>query len=139
MRIWLCYIGKPRDPHLNAVAAEYLKRASRWVRCEMREIDPRRDEFWSRYCDARKILLEPAGRSLDSAAFREMMREAELRGQDLAFLVGGPEGFPAGWRERADVLWSLSALTLPHELARVIVAEQIYRALAGLHGHPYPR
>jgi len=57
----------------------------------------------------------------------------------LVFVVGGADGLPAGWRERAGLLLSLSPMTLPHELARVMLAEQIYRAFTSLRGHPYPR
>jgi 23S rRNA (pseudouridine1915-N3)-methyltransferase len=62
-----------------------------------------------------------------------------MEGRDLLFLVGGAEGLPTGWRERADLLVSLSRMTLPHELARAVLAEQIYRAFTTLRGHPYPR
>jgi 23S rRNA (pseudouridine1915-N3)-methyltransferase len=62
-----------------------------------------------------------------------------MEGRDLVFLVGGHDGLPAGWAERADLLISLSPMTFAHELARVLLAEQIYRALATLRGHPYPR
>jgi 23S rRNA (pseudouridine1915-N3)-methyltransferase len=62
-----------------------------------------------------------------------------MRGQDLVFLIGGHDGPPAQWRSRADLRVSLSALTMPHELARAVLAEQIYRAFTILRGHPYPR
>jgi 23S rRNA (pseudouridine1915-N3)-methyltransferase len=62
-----------------------------------------------------------------------------MEGRDLVFLVGAHDGLPAGWAARADLLTALSALTFPHELARAILAEQIYRAFATLRGHPYPR
>jgi len=139
MKIHLCYVGRPRDAHLNAAAAEYLKRAGRWVRCEMRSLEPRRQDFFQRYRGWRTILLDPGGQKLDTPAFVQLLRDAQMRGQDLAFLVGGAEGLPAGWRQRADLLLSLSPLTMAHELARLVLAEQIYRALALLHGHPYPR
>lgn len=139
MTIRLYYVGKARNPHLTAAAAEYFKRACRWARCEMREIHPRRSEFWTRHATARKILLDASGERMDSFRFAELIRQTELRGQDLVFLVGGAEGPPEGWRERADQLLSLSPLTMAHELARLVLAEQIYRALAALRGHPYPR
>ena len=62
-----------------------------------------------------------------------------MEGRDLVFLVGGHDGLPAGWAARADLLLSLSRMTFPHELARAMAAEQIYRAFATLRGHPYPR
>lgn len=138
VRIYLYFAGKPRDDHANALAAEYVKRAGRYARCEMAEIKPGKRDFWPRQA-ARKILLDPSGTAMDSAAFAGLVREAEREGRDLVFLVGGHGGPPPGWRERADLLLSLSPLTLPHELARVLLAEQIYRALATLRGHPYPR
>lgn len=139
MKVYLYYAGKPRDRHANALAADYLERAGRYARCEMREIRPDRFDPWERHPAATKILLDPAGRGLDSAAVAALFEKAEMQGRDLVFLIGGADGLPAGWRGRADLLWSLSPLTLPHELARVLVAEQIYRAFATLRGHPYPR
>jgi 23S rRNA (pseudouridine1915-N3)-methyltransferase len=76
---------------------------------------------------------------MDSAAFTAFISQAQREGRDLVFLVGGHDGLPAGWAARADLLISLSPMTFPHELARVLLAEQIYRALATLRGHPYPR
>ncbi len=88
---------------------------------------------------AAKILLDPAGRALDSAAFTSLIEKAEREGRDMAFVVGGADGFSEAWKSRADLLLALSPMTLPHELARVVLAEQIYRAFATLRGHPYPR
>ncbi|HLH44737.1 MAG TPA: 23S rRNA (pseudouridine(1915)-N(3))-methyltransferase RlmH [Bryobacteraceae bacterium] len=133
MKIFLYYVGKPRDPHANAMAEEYIRRSGRFATCEMREIDPRRFDPWAKRPAVSKILLDPLGRSLDSAQF------AAQFDRDLAFVVGGADGLPGDWRSRADALLSLSPLTMPHELARVVLAEQIYRALATLRGHPYPR
>lgn len=139
MKIHLRYLGKPRDRRLNEVAADYILRAGRWVSCQMRELDPRREDFFARYAGWRKILLDAAGRKLDTAAFVELVRQAEFEGRDLVFLVGGADGLPPGWPDRADLRLSLSPLTMAHELARLLLAEQIYRAVASLRGHPYPR
>ena len=76
---------------------------------------------------------------MDSSALADLIGRNEMAGQDLVFLVGGADGLPAEWRDRADLLLSLSAMTFPHELARALLAEQIYRAFAILRGHPYPR
>lgn len=105
----------------------------------MAEYKPDRADFWAKHPTAKKILLDPTGKALDSARFAEVFAEAEMRGRDLVFVVGGHDGLPAAWRERADLLLSLSALTMPHELARAVLAEQIYRAFTILRGHPYPR
>ena len=139
MKIYLYFIGKPKDPHANALAGDFLGRAARYCPCEMREIRPDRFDPWERHPAARKILLDPAGKPLDSAAFASLISDAGMLGRDLLFLIGGHDGLPGGWAARADLLLSLSKLTFPHELARAMVAEQIYRAFATLRGHPYPR
>ena len=139
MKIQLYFIGKPRDSHANALAEDFLGRAARFSPAQMREIRPDRFDLWARHSAARKIFLDPAGKPMDSAAFTALVSKAEMEGRDLVFLVGGHDGLPPGWAARADLLISLSPMTFSHELARVLLAEQIYRALATLRGHPYPR
>jgi len=139
MRVFLYYIGKARDAHANAIAEEFLKRTRRYAACEMREIDPRRFDPAEKHPAARKVFLDPAGKTLDSARFTAMVSASEREGRDLVFLVGGADGLPPEWKRRADLVLSLSAMTFPHELARALLAEQIYRAFATLRGHPYPR
>ena len=139
MKIYLYFIGKPKDPQANAVAADFLGRASRYAPCEMREIQPDRADLWTRHPNARKIFLDSAGKTMDSARFAALIGKAEIEGRDLVFLVGGHDGLPAGWAARADLVLSLSAMTFPHELARAMLAEQIYRAFAILRHHPYVR
>ena len=139
MKIHLYFIGKPKDPHTNAVAADFLGRAARYCPAVMQEIRPDRADLWAKHPSARKIFLDPAGKPMDSAAFSQLLARAEMEGRDLVFLIGGHDGLPAGWGDRADLLLSLSAMTFPHELARAMLAEQIYRGFATLRGHPYPR
>lgn len=139
MRIYLYYVGKARDEHANAIAAEFLKRTSRWAKCEMREVDPRRADFWDKHPTAAIVMLDPAGKRWDSAAFAAQIRHWEDESRDAVFVLGGHDGLPEDWRSRATVLLSLSPMTFPHELARAMLAEQIYRAFATLRGHPYPR
>ncbi|HWQ53639.1 MAG TPA: 23S rRNA (pseudouridine(1915)-N(3))-methyltransferase RlmH [Bryobacteraceae bacterium] len=139
MKIYLYYIGKPRDAHANSIAQDFLTRAGRFSPCEMREIKPDRTDLWAKHPTARRIFLDPAGKALDSTAFTAMVQRAEMEGRDLLFLVGGADGLPPGWAARADLLLSLSPMTFPHELARAMLAEQVYRAFATLRNHPYPR
>jgi len=139
VKVLLYYVGRAKDPHMNALAEDYVARIARYVSAEMQEVRPERTNIWSKHPTARKIFLDPAGRVLDSSAFAALVGKAELEARDLLFLVGGHEGLPLPWRVHADMLLSLSALTFPHELARVVLAEQIYRAFATLRGHPYPR
>jgi 23S rRNA (pseudouridine1915-N3)-methyltransferase len=139
VKVFLYYVGRAKDPHANAIAADYMKRADRFAPSQMAEIRPDKTDPWSKHPGARKVLLDPLGRSLDSPAFAELFAKAEMLGHDLVFVVGGHDGLPPAWRERADLLVSLSAMTMPHELARAVLAEQIYRAFTMLRGHPYPR
>jgi 23S rRNA (pseudouridine1915-N3)-methyltransferase len=139
VKIYLYFIGRPKDPHANAIAEDFLGRVARYCSAEMREIRPERTDLRAKHPSARQIFLDPAGKSMDSAAFARLISKAELEGRDLVFLIGGHDGLPAGWKTRADLLLSLSSLTFPHELARAMLAEQIYRGFATLRGHPYPR
>ena len=139
MKIFLYYVGKPKDPHANAIADDFLGRAARYCPAEMREIRPDKFDLWARHPAARKIFLDPAGKPMDSPAFANLFAKAEMEGRDLVFLIGGHDGLPPGWGSRADQLLSLSAMTFPHELARAMLAEQIYRAFAILRNHPYVR
>lgn len=139
MKLFLLYIGRAKDKHASAQAEEYIKRSTRYMGVEMREIDPRRYDLFARHAAARKVFLDPQGEMWDSARFARAVGQAELDARDLVFLIGGHAGLEPEWRRRADVLLSLTALTLPHEMARALLAEQIYRALATLRGHPYPR
>ena len=131
IKVYLYYIGKPRDSRANQMAEEYVRRTTRYLHCEMREIRPDRFDPWERHPAGMKVLLDDAGRSLDSAAFTALVERAQREARDLVF--------PADWRPRADLLLSLSAMTFPHEFARVMLAEQVYRAATTLRGHPYPR
>ena len=139
MKVYLLFIGKPRDERANLIAQDYVERTTRYARVEMREIRPSRTDLWKTYPHARKILLDPEGRQMSSREFAGLVSKAEMDGSELLFVVGGADGLPGEWRARADLLLSLSRLTLPHEMARLMLAEQIYRAFTTLRGHPYPR
>lgn len=139
MKVFVYFIGKPRDQAANSIAAEFLKRSGRYAPCEMREIQPGRFDPWAKHPAAAKVLLDPEGKRWSSAEFTAWIDAAERHGRDQVFVIGGHDGLPAEWRPRADVLLSLSPMTFPHELARAMLAEQIYRAFTTLRGHPYPR
>jgi 23S rRNA (pseudouridine1915-N3)-methyltransferase len=88
---------------------------------------------------SRVIALEVRGSLWSTEELAEHLRQWLAEGRDVALLIGGAEGLSSACRERADELWSLSRLTLPHALARIVVAEQIYRAWSILQHHPYHR
>jgi 23S rRNA (pseudouridine1915-N3)-methyltransferase len=139
MKFYVYYVGKPRDVHANAIAAEFLKRIRRYADIETREIVPGRFDLFGKHPSAGKIFLDAAGRSMTSPEFTQTVEQAEQQARDLVFLIGGHDGLPVEWKPRADLLLSLSSMTFPHELARAMLAEQLYRAFTTLRGHPYPR
>jgi 23S rRNA (pseudouridine1915-N3)-methyltransferase len=85
------------------------------------------------------VALEITAKSMSTEQVSIWLAERMREGRPLALLIGGPDGLAVSCRERADQGWSLSPLTLPHGLVRVVVAEQIYRAMSLLAGHPYHR
>ena len=85
------------------------------------------------------VLLDERGRAFDSAALAARLSAWQADGRDLCFVIGGPDGVSDAVRRRADFTLSLSQLTLPHGLARVLLAEQLYRAHSLQSGHPYHR
>jgi len=85
------------------------------------------------------IVLDERGTEFSSKEFAARLEEWQTVGQDLVFVIGGPEGVSANCLQRANLRWSLSRLTLPHGLARVLFAEQLYRAWSLTTGHPYHR
>ena len=85
------------------------------------------------------ILLDERGKQMSSQQLAGKLGDWQSDGRDLCFVIGGPDGVAPACRERADSSWSLSQLTLPHGLARVLFAEQLYRAWSLQTGHPYHR
>jgi 23S rRNA (pseudouridine1915-N3)-methyltransferase len=85
------------------------------------------------------VALQVTGKSLSSEQLAQFLQARARDGRDVAFLIGGPDGIATEADARAELRWSLSALTLPHGLARVMVAEALYRAVSIVKGHPYHR
>ncbi len=105
-----------------------------------RAVDEEADSLLSRLKpDEQLVLLDERGTSLSSQALSGRLAKWLSDGRDLAFIIGGPDGVSESIRRRANFVWSLSSLTLPHGLARVLLAEQLYRAWSLETGHPYHR
>ena len=85
------------------------------------------------------VAMQVGGRSLSSEQLAQFLQTRARDGRDVVFCIGGPEGLAPEVDARADMRWSLSALTLPHALARVVLAEALYRAVTIIKGHPYHR
>jgi len=151
MRLRIIWPGKTRDAHLRALAEEYLKRLSQFVRCEVTELrDSVRadtksgiDKESRRISDALQsgglvVLLDPDGTEWSSNELATEVQRWETSGvKEVAFVIGGPGGVSQRLTERANRLWSLSRLTLTHEMARVVLLEQLYRAYTIIHRLPY--
>ncbi len=87
----------------------------------------------------RLVLLDERGRAFSSRAIADRLGSWQADGRDVAFVIGGADGVDRSVAERADESWSLSSLTLPHGIARILVVEQLYRAWSLSTGHPYHR
>lgn len=128
---------------MNAVLGDYVKRIARACPIEVAEV--RDGEAAIRRLERESaatvvVLLDAAGKTFDSGAFAKWLGEQRDRGtREIVFVCGDADGFPETLRERVKQKISLSAMTYSHELARVMLAEQIYRAFAILSGSPYPR
>ena len=86
-----------------------------------------------------KVVLDERGRSVSTRDFARKLEGWQMEARDVAFIIGGADGLAPELRTEANWLWSLSSLTLPHGLVRVILAEQLYRAASILSNHPYHR
>ena len=142
MKIRLLMLGKTRRPEMTAVLADYVKRIGRACPIEVTEV--RDGEAALKRLDADRtattMLLDAGGKVYDSAAFAKWLGEQRDRGtREVIFVCGDADGFPDEMRERVKQKISLSAMTYSHELARVMLAEQIYRAFAILSGSQYPK
>lgn len=129
-----------RDRNLAAVCDDYLARARRHLPVEVVEVED--DAALGRRIPAAAdvIALEAGGEAWDTAKLTAYIQDAMVHGRKtVAFLIGGSDGLPKAAVARASRRLSLSPMTLPHRLARVIVCEQIYRALSIIKGEPYNR
>jgi 23S rRNA (pseudouridine1915-N3)-methyltransferase len=142
MRIQLLMLGKTRRPEICAILDDYVKRIRR--SCPIEIVEVRDADAALKKLDADRaataILLDAGGRIIDSNAFAKWLGELRDRGtRQLIFVCGDAGGFPEALRARVPQKLSLSPMTLSHELARVVLAEQLYRAFAILSGSPYPK
>jgi len=142
MKIRLLMLGKTRRPEMRAILDDYVKRINRSCPIEITEV--RDSNAAAKKLDADRaatiVLLDAAAKNLDSNALAKWLAEFRDRGvRELIFLCGDADGFPESLRQRAHQKLSLSSMTFSHELARVMLAEQLYRAFAILSGSPYPK
>jgi 23S rRNA (pseudouridine1915-N3)-methyltransferase len=152
MKFRIIWTGKTRDARLRALIDDYAERLSHFVRCEVTELKELGrtdkagiDKETKRISDALRpgsltILLDPEGAEWTSQDLAGQLKSWEDNGvKEIAFVVGGPNGLAPELVARADKRWSLSRLTLTHEMARVLLVEQLYRAFMIAHGLPYQK
>ena len=156
MELIIAAVGTRMPDWVDTAFAEYQKRMPREARIRLLEIKPEKRDggktaqqimgleaaritaaLPSKSCY--QIVLDERGKQLTSLALADALQNWLAAGRDVALIVGGADGLAPEIKARADLTWSLSALTLPHALVRVVLAEQLYRAVSILHNHPYHR
>jgi len=140
MKLVIVAAGKLKEKEVRAIADDYLTRIRRWVKCDEIEVKSARDLADAVPEGALLVALEVEGDALTST---ELSRRVERWGSTgkgvVAFIIGGADGIPKALSQSAKARISLSKLTLPHRLARVLLLEQLYRSLSILRGEPYAR
>lgn len=142
MKLKVAWIGKSKEPSIQELTDDYLKRISRYaevsgvvLRDEAALLVLARGE---RQRERHKlILLDSRGKQFCSEELAEFLDREQMQSLPLLFAIGGSDGFSQGARQQASSVLSLGKMTLPHELARVVVLEQLYRAFTILKNHPY--
>jgi 23S rRNA (pseudouridine1915-N3)-methyltransferase len=143
MKLTLVMLGKTRRPEIRALVGDYASRIGRYTEIEINEVrdgSPAALRKLKLDSAATVVLLDAAGKQFTSQQFARWLGDLRDRGaREVVFLCGDAEGFPDEFRAAAKQKIALSTLTMPHEFARAVLAEQIYRAFAILAGHPYPK
>jgi 23S rRNA (pseudouridine1915-N3)-methyltransferase len=143
VKLQIAWIGKSKEPAFRALTEEYLRRISRYLAAESHEMSSedallQLAESSSGRTRPVLVLLDARGRQFTSEEFADLLRDQQDRGtQNLFFGVGPANGFTDKARHAADLVLSFGKMTLAHELARIVLLEQIYRAFTILKGHPY--
>ena len=155
MKLVVAAVGHRMPEWVDAGFGEYARRMPRDARLELVAIKPEgrgAGRATERLLDAEgkrllaslprgcvKVVLDERGTLLTTVLLARRIERWRANGGDVAFLVGGADGLAEDLKRGADFSWSLTPLTLPHGLARVVLAEQLYRAVSILHNHPYHR
>jgi 23S rRNA (pseudouridine1915-N3)-methyltransferase len=155
LRLVVAAVGERMPGWVDAAFADYARRFPRKARLELAAVRPEsrgrtRTPAQALAAEAKRlaaalpagcvrVALDERGRDLATAQLARLVETWLAGGRDVGFLIGGPDGLDPGLRSRADLVLRLSSLTLPHALVRVLLAEQLYRALTLLDNHPYHR
>lgn len=154
MRLRILAVGTRMPAWIETGFAEYHKRMPPEIRVELQEIAPgprgkgqsveraiqkESDALLKAVGNDRVVALEVKGGAWSTPKLAQRLQDWQLSGDNWSLLIGGPDGLSGDCRARADMQWSLSPLTLPHPLVRIMVMEQLYRAWSINAGHPYHR
>lgn len=139
MRYRLVAVGRMKNPALRAACDEYIERLRHYTRVEEREVKEAARVLGAVPEGTRLVALTRRGEEWTSGQLAEWTGRWEMDGRDITFAIGGADTLPDEVLRKAERLWSLSRLTLPHEVARVVVYEQLYRAHTIRRGEPYHR
>ncbi len=145
MRVRILAVGTRMPEWVSTAYEEYTRRLRSAMRIDLEEIPVGRakgDEekrLLDRIGDDYLVALDERGKSLTTLQLAKWLGERQQDGRNLTFVIGGPDGLGPGILMKAGLRWSLSALTFPHAMVRVILAEQLYRAHSVLQNHPYHR
>lgn len=150
MKFTFLWVGRTRNSNLKALQDEFLRRLSHFVKCEI--VEAKDASFGNvREIEGKRILellnpktfaclLDVGGQTLSSAQLAETVESWQVRGlKEITFVIGGSDGVSESVRKRADIVISLSFMTFTHEMARVILVEQLYRAYTIIKGFPYQK
>jgi 23S rRNA (pseudouridine1915-N3)-methyltransferase len=144
VKIKVAWIGKTKEPAIEALTDEYLKRISRYaevagvaLRDEAAILSVASGERQQSKERHKLVLLDSRGKQFSSEELAEFLEREQVNATPLLFAIGGSDGFSEEARRRAGLTLSLGRMTLPHELARVVLVEQLYRAFTILANHPY--
>jgi 23S rRNA (pseudouridine1915-N3)-methyltransferase len=154
MKLRIISVGHKMPDWVQAACAEYIKRMPRELVVEIVEIKPEKRAAGNstdniKLAEAKRILevagsdlliaCDERGQEINTLQLAEKMTHWQNLGKNISFLIGGADGLHTSIKQRADWLWSLSTLTLPHAFVRVLLCEQFYRAYSANIGHPYHR
>jgi 23S rRNA (pseudouridine1915-N3)-methyltransferase len=155
MKLRFVWVGKTKSAPAKELIREYKARLEKFVNVEVTELRDRDDvggntqrivdqegeDILSRIADAHFVVaLDERGRQLDSRELAKLIERHRLAAtKEIAFVIGGYAGLAGAVKERADIVLALSRMTLTHELARVLLIEQVYRAFTIIHGLPYQK
>lgn len=154
MKLRLVWLEKTKDRRIAEMLDDYLHRLTKYAKYDILELSSSRTQgernivleaeaksILSRLSpETYKVVLDEKGRNFTSAEVAQLLQQHQVMGtKEMAFIIGGHFGLADRVKAQANTLWALSALTFTHEMARLLLSEQLYRAFTIIHGHPYQK